>query len=245
MQLGDGLLQHAAAPPRLFAQVVGYRNLLGPVLALGPDQRPHAQEIHHSDEPALSPDRQLDHQRGPVQPLADRLDRRVEVGARAVELVDEGDARHAVPIGPPPYRLALRFDPGDTVEDRDRTVEHPQRALHLVGEVDVAGGVDEVDPVTVPGAAHGRGEDGDPTVALLGVEVGDGRPLVHLAPLVGGAGDVEDPFGDGGLAGVDMGEDAQVADVVQLVGVVGVRVGAHSLGPFVRIRKGQRDSRRP
>jgi hypothetical protein len=76
------------------------------------------------------------------------LTHEVEVGAGAVHLVDEADARHAVLVGLAPHGLGLRLDAGDPVEHRDRAVEHAQRALHLDGEVDVAGGVDDVDLVS-------------------------------------------------------------------------------------------------
>ncbi|GAA3097734.1 hypothetical protein GCM10017687_05760 [Streptomyces echinatus] len=178
-------------------------------------------------KPSSAPDRQLDDERGGMEPVADRADRPVEVGARAVQLVDERDSRDAVPVGLPPHRLALRFDPGDGVEHGDRPVQDAQGALDLVGEVDMAGGVDEVDAMAVPGAADRGGEDGDATVAFLRVEVGDGGAVVHLAPLVGGARRVQDPLGDGGLAGVDVGEDAEVAD-----GGEGVDVRAHGPVPF-------------
>ena len=95
--------------------------------------------------PSSAADRQLDHQRHGCQPLPDRGDGRVEVGAGPVQLVDERDPRHPVPVGLPPHRLALRLDSGDRVEHRDRAVEHPQGALDLVREVDVARGVDQVD----------------------------------------------------------------------------------------------------
>jgi hypothetical protein len=96
--------------------------------------------------------------------------------------------------------------------------------------------VDEVDPVAVPAAAHGRGEDGDPAVTLLRVEVGDGGTGTDVAAFVGDAGDIQDPFGDGGLAGVHMGEDAQVADSAQGAGEKTVRVSTHGTGPFQVIR---------
>lgn len=85
----------------------------------------HTQQIHHPGEPVLFSGRKLDHQRGRVQPLPYRRDRRVEVGTSAVQLVDEGDPRHPVPIGLPPQRLALRFDSRDSIEHRDRAIEHP------------------------------------------------------------------------------------------------------------------------
>ena len=72
---------------------------------------------------------------------------RVEVGAGAVHLVDEADARHVVLVGLAPHRLGLRLDAGDAVEHGDGAVEHAQRALDLDGEVDVAGRVDDVDAV--------------------------------------------------------------------------------------------------
>ena len=72
---------------------------------------------------------------------------REEVGADAVHLVDEADAGDAVLVGLAPHRLGLRLDAGHGVEHGDRAVEHPQRPLDLDGEVDVAGRVDDVDPV--------------------------------------------------------------------------------------------------
>jgi hypothetical protein len=90
--------------------------------------------------------------------LDDHVDARVEVGARAVELVDEADARHVVAVGLTPDGLGLRLNAGHAVEHRDRAVEHAQRALDLDGEVDVAGGVDDVDLVALPRSTWSRRE---------------------------------------------------------------------------------------
>jgi hypothetical protein len=73
------------------------------------------------------------------------VERGEEVGADAVHLVDEAHARHAVLVGLAPHGLGLGLHAGDPVEHRDRAVEHAQRTLDLDGEVDVAGGVDDVD----------------------------------------------------------------------------------------------------
>ena len=78
------------------------------------------------------------------------LHREVEVGADLVHLVDEADARNVVLVGLPPDLLGLRLDAFLAVEHGDGTVEHPQAALHLDGEVDVPGGVDDVDLVVFP-----------------------------------------------------------------------------------------------
>ena len=84
------------------------------------------------------------------QAVLDHLDRALEVGAGAVHLVDEADARDVVAVGLAPDGLGLRLDAGDGVEDRDGAVEHAQRPLDLDREVDVAGRVDDVDPVVLP-----------------------------------------------------------------------------------------------
>ena len=62
----------------------------------------------------------------------------IGIGADAVALVDEGDARHVVAVGLAPHRLGLRLDAADGAEHRHRAVEHAQAALDLDGEVDVA-----------------------------------------------------------------------------------------------------------
>ena len=64
--------------------------------------------------------------------------------------------------------------------------------------------------------------DGDAAFLLLGVVVGLGGALIDAAELVLGPGVVEQVLGGGRLAGVDVGDDADVADLAQ----VGVGVAA-------------------
>ena len=137
-----------------------------------------------------------------------------EVRADAVHLVDVGDARHAVLVRLAPDRLGLRLDAGDRVEQRDRAVEHAQRALDLDREVDVAGRVDDVDAVIAPGGGGRGGGDRDATLLLLLHPVHHRSALVHLAHLVGAARVEEDALGRRGLTGVDVGHDSDVACVV-------------------------------
>jgi hypothetical protein len=146
-----------------------------------------------------------------VEPVFDHAHGALEVGARAVHLVDEADARHFVAVRLAPHRLRLGLDPRDRVEDRNGPVEHAQRALDLHREVDVSGRVDDVDPVLLPHACGGRGGDRDSALLLLDHPVHDGRSLVDFADLVRLAGVVEDPLGRCGLARVDVGHDPDVA----------------------------------
>src|SRR5690606_24091812 len=185
---------------------------------LVPDDRPVSDQIDQALEVGLGADRQVQHGRRSAETVDDRLHAVVEIGAGAIELVDIAHARHAVLLSLTPHGFGLRLDAGDTVERGDRAVEDAQRTLHLDGEVDVTGGVDDVEAVlftlAVVGAPEGRGRrrgDGDAALLLLLHPVHRRGAVVHLADLVRLAGVVEDALGRGGLAGVDMRHDTEVA----------------------------------
>ena len=149
------------------------------------------------------------------EPVDHRLHGGEEVRAGAVHLVDEGDARDAVAVGLPPDGLGLGLDARDGVEDGDGAVEDAQAALHLDRKVHVPGRIDDVDAKVAPERRRGGGRDRDAALLLLRHPVHDGRALVDLAHLVGAARVVEDPLGRRRLAGVDVGHDPDVADVVE------------------------------
>ena len=188
-----------------------------------PGQRAHPDQVDDADEVGLGPDRQLQHRGDGVQPVLDRVDAEVEARTRPVQLVDEADPGHLVAVRLPPDGLALRLDTGHPVEHRDRTVEHAQRALHLDGEVDVPGGVDDVDLVVFPVTGRRGGRDRDAALLLLLHPVHGRRAVVHLTDLVVDAGVEQDALGRGGLARVDVGHDPDVADL----GQVGLDVDSH------------------
>ena len=117
-------------------------------------------------------------------------------------------------VGLAPDGLRLRLDAGDGVEDGDRAVEHAQGALDLDREVDVAGRVDDVDPVTVPLTGGRGGGDRDPALLLLLHPVHHRGALVDLTDFVGAARVVEDALGRRRLAGVDVRHDPDVAGLL-------------------------------
>ena len=127
----------------------------GAELLAVPDQGLHLDQVDQADEVGLGADRQLDRAGVGAQHLDDRVVRHVEIGADAVHLVDEDDARDVVLVRLAPDGLGLRLDALHAVEADDRAVEDAQRALDLGREVDVAGGVDDVDRVTrLPACFH-------------------------------------------------------------------------------------------
>ena len=217
--LGDGL-EHLGVSGFGFVLELG-RDLLGGVVGteLGltaPQLGVHLDEVDDALELVLGTHRQLQEHRDGVQTILDGLHGVVEVSSGAVHLVDVADARHAVLGGLTPHGHRLRLDTGHTVEDGDGTVEHTQGTLHLDGEVHVSGGVDDVDLGVVPEGGGGSRRDGDTTLLLLLHPVHGGVALVGLTNLVGLAGVVQDALGRGGLTGIDVCHDADVADVPEV-----------------------------
>jgi hypothetical protein len=231
-RLGQLVVDHAELVEHLLAELVALLLHLGrdlgvldivAVIAVEPD-RVHLDQVDHALELVLEADRGLDHDRVQAQLLAELVADAERVGARAVELVDEGDARHVVPAHLAVDGVRLRLHAGDAAQHHDGAVEHAQRPLDLDREVDVAGGVDDVDVVRLdadlgraarPGAV-GRGRlDGDAALALQLHRVHLGADAVlalHLVDRVDPLGVEEDALGQRGLAAVDVRRDADVAD---------------------------------
>src|SRR6202012_3936023 len=78
-------------------------------------------------------------------------------------------------------------------------------------EVDMARRVDDVDAVIFPEAGRRGRRDGDAALLLLLHEVHGGGAVMDFADLMGLAGIIENALGRGGLAGVDMRGNADIA----------------------------------
>ena len=193
-ELGRNLLDQVVGPQRLVLVADGL----------------HRDQVDDAGELVLRPDRQLDGHGVPLQLRPDLLERPREVGAHAVHLVDEADARDAVLVGLAPDGLRLRLDAGHGVEHGHRAVEHAQRPLHLGREIDVAGRVDDVDAMIPPEARRRGRRDRDAALLLLLHPVHHRGPVVDLAELVRDPGVEEDALGGGGLPGIDVRHDADV-----------------------------------
>src|SRR4051794_26130591 len=197
-----------------------------------PGERAHADQVDDSEEVGLGADRQLQHQRGGVQPLDHHVDAAEEVGAGAVELVHEAHPGDGVLVRLAPHGHRLRLDARDTVEHRHGAVEDPERTLHLGSEVHMSRRVDDVDLVVLPPAGRRGGRDRDAALLLLLHPVHDGGALVDLTDLVGDARVEEDALGRGGLTGVDVSHDADVADLLKVRGDVDSHCRFVSLGQW-------------
>ena len=142
----------------------------------------------------------------------------VGVGLRQVDLVDERDDLEVVLDREVGVRERLRLDPLRRVGDEQRALARLQRARDLVGEVDVARRVDQVQLVALPQDPHRLRLDRDPALALEVHRVEHLR--AHLA-LRDGVRELEDAIGERRLAVVDVRDDREVADVLLVHGLTG------------------------
>ncbi len=216
-----GCFYHAAAP-LLGAGLQRRWNLdvfeLDALAGVVPHDGLHLDQVDHAVKIFFGTDRNLHQHRIALEAVADLLVHAEEVGADPIHLVDERQPWHGIFVGLAPDGFGLRLDSADSIVDHAGAVQHPHRPFDFNRKVDVARGIDDIDPVYRVVAGHalpetgggGRG-DSDAAFLLLFHPVHGGGAVMHFADLVADAGIKQDPLGGGGLAGVDMGADADIA----------------------------------
>jgi hypothetical protein len=110
---------------------------------------------------------------------AQRGQRRVEVRAGPIELVDEKEMRHFAHLHEIHDRRGLGDPVGFSLDDDDPGVDGRERGLGLLEEIDEAGCVDEVE---IDGAARRVREAAADRLQMLdrfGLAVGDRRPVAN------------------------------------------------------------------
>jgi hypothetical protein len=141
---------------------------------------------------------------------------RVGVGRGQVDLVQDGDQGQSLAQGEMNIGEGLRLDPLGRVDDEDRALAGLEAVADLVGEVDMAGRVDQVQAVGLAVLrlvleANGAGLDRDP---LLALEVHGVEDLARHLPGVDRVRRLEEPVGEGRLSVIDVGDDREVAQTV-------------------------------
>ena len=155
--------------------------------SLGIHVRAVVQQVDDPRQLVLAADRELDRDATVGELLLKRGERAVEVGALAVEHVDEDDAREleALRAGPDPGRVHL--DAHHAGDDDERALDDEQARDRVRLEARVAGRVDQVDLAPLPlEVRERRGERHLPLVLVL-VPVADSRPGLDGAETVDGA----------------------------------------------------------
>ncbi len=140
------------------------------------------------------------------------------LGGGQVDLVDDGDDLVVVLDRLVDVGEGLRLDPLRGVNDEERAFAGGQAARHFIGEVDVAGGVHEVELIVlaVLGAVlqpDGLGLDRDPAFALNVHVIKDLRRHLTLGQA---PGELDQPIRQGALAVVDMSDNAEISDTCKI-----------------------------
>ncbi len=161
----------------------------------------------------LGPDRQVHGDTAGRELLLDLSQRAVEVGALAVEHVDEEDAGEAEVVGQVLDARGADLEPHHSVDHDERTLDDPQRAARLALEARVARHVDEVDLPPLPVRVHQRERDRHPALLLVLVPVADRGAGFDRAEPVDLLGLVEQRLDEGRLTGAAMADDSDVADL--------------------------------
>ena len=141
----------------------------------------------------------------------------LHVSGREVDLVDHRHHLEVVLEGKVQIGDRLRLDSLRSIDQQQCPLTRHQRSPHLVREIDVAGRVDEVEPVglAIPGGvAEGYGIRLDRDAALA-FDVHGVEDLVPKLTIRYRATVLDQPVGKGRLAVIDMRDDAEAPYVVQ------------------------------
>ena len=146
------------------------------------------------------------------QHVLELVDDGVRVGRGQVDLVEDGDEREVLAQGEVDVGERLRLDALGRIDDQDRAFARLQAVADLIGEVDVTGRVDQVEPVglAILGGVlepNGPGLDRD---ALLALEIHRIEDLTRHLPGVDRVCQLEQSIGQRRLPMIDMGDDREI-----------------------------------
>src|SRR3989475_11499740 len=214
VRLGSGFDEPLAVLLDPVREVAGHLALARLAVRVRDGLHPH--EVDVAAEARLLAQGDLERDEAALEAACERLERPVEIGALAVETVDDDRARQGVLGRELPDLLGLHLHAGDGVHDDDRRLDHPQPRPRVGDEIAVPGRVHEGDPVALPVAVGDRGVDRDLALDLVRIEVGGRRAVVHLPEASHRAGGEEQSLDEGRLADTAVPDHADVADLPDL-----------------------------
>ena len=176
-----------------------------------PDQRLHLDDVDDALEFAFAANRPGNDHRAGAQTVDHHVDAALEIGAGAIHLVDEADARHVILVGLTPHGFGLGLDAGNGIKHGDGAVQHAHGTLDFNGEVHVTGRVDDVDAVVFPEAGRRGRRDGDTAFLFLLHEIHGGSAVMDFADLMALAGIIKNALSRRRLAGINVRGNADVA----------------------------------
>ncbi len=138
-----------------------------------------------------------------------------EIRTQDIHLVDVYHSRYAVMLSLSPNCLGLRFNTTTSGHNCYRAVEYTQGALNFYSKVNVTGGVDDVDTVTLPRSCCSSRCDRDTTLLLLNHPVHCSGTFVNLTHLTVDTRVIEDSLSSRCLTRVDVSHDTDISCVFE------------------------------
>ena len=137
-------------------------------------------EVIDTAERLLFADRQHQRDKVEVERIGQRIEGALQAGVVPIHLVDHHHPRQIVLVRITPDQLGADLNARDRIGHHQCTVDHPQRVLDLAHQVEIAGGVDDVDLVPAQLAGDDAHVQRDGATNLLILKIRDGAPFFHL-----------------------------------------------------------------
>ena len=153
-----------------------------------------------------------------AQLRVDLLDHPLDVRRGKIDFVDDRDDRQVVLHREVEVGERLRLDALGGVDQKQHPFAGGERPRHLVGEIDVARRVDQVQGVApavlcAVGKRDDLALDRDPALPL---DIHVVEDLVLEIAVLHDAGILDQPVGERRLSVVDMGDNAEISDIVHI-----------------------------
>ena len=115
-----------------------------------------------------------------------------------------------------PERFCMRLDAIRARQHKNRQIHDRKRAFHLRRKVGMAGRIQQVKSVSLPFKGSLTGEDCDAALAFHVICVQESVAMIHTSGCFQHAGMVEQLFGKGCFAGINMCQNADYAQSCSL-----------------------------
>jgi methyl-accepting chemotaxis protein len=147
--------------------------------------------------------------------------------AITIQLVDKGENRRVAQAADFHQLDGALFNALGAVNHHQRRIHRRQGAVGVLGEILVTGGVEQVDDVIAVGELHHRRGDGDAALLFqlhpVAGGMASGLAALDRAGQLDRAAEQQQLFGEGGLAGVRVGNDGEGAPPLE-----GVKESGHT-----------------
>ena len=205
VSLSDGFHHLCVILLCLFLHIIGDvndRNVVAQLIVV--DISLHLHQVDDALEVIFGADGELNGQGVAFQTVMHHMDDIVEVRTHDVHLVNERHTGDFVFVSLMPNGFRLGFYAALGAENGNGAIQDAERTFHFNCKVHVTGGIDNIDPMTLPESSRSSRSNRNTPFLLLCHPVHRRSTLVGITDLMRFSRVVQDSLGSGGFAGVDV-----------------------------------------